>query len=352
MAAQLSFSAEQEARQFGTVQDEVVQFVCEILFEPEAAAFGALQRQAQDAALGHVGEYLEALRCCGHSTGASADQRAWFADMLTAHGASVAQVEGFNAALAAFLAKHPDPDARAIAGVLASASPGLAVPAARPPKAGEVGPETPSLTAALLDGNLPDALAIFEAARGRGSSLLDFETQVIEPALCAIGERCERAGVSHAQALLAYETALTLMTAGRLGFPRHPPAASRIVLACVAGNRHALGLRMVADAFCVAGWAVDYLGADVPTDALVAFIAERCPDAVGVSLACPSHVQELRGLADQLRATFGSHRPALIAGGAALRRTNRLTDIPGVDLIGLDLSTAVAGATRLSQVVG
>ena len=40
----------------------------------------------------------------------------------------------------------------------------------------------------------------------------------------------------------------------------------RIVAACVGGDLHEIGIRMVADFFEMDGWDTFYLGADVPTD--------------------------------------------------------------------------------------
>ena len=39
MTAQLSYSAEQREWQFGALQDDAVQFVCEILFEADSSVF-------------------------------------------------------------------------------------------------------------------------------------------------------------------------------------------------------------------------------------------------------------------------------------------------------------------------
>ena len=70
---------------------------------------------------------------------------------------------------------------------------------------------------------------------------------------------------------------LSVMTMGLLRSPPPAPIDRRVLLACVAGNHHAVGLRMVADAFQLAGWDVQYLGANVPTAALVRQAAEWNP---------------------------------------------------------------------------
>ena len=118
---------------------------------------------------------------------------------------------------------------------------------------------------ALLAGCQREALAVVNRCIDSGHSLVDVELHVIQPSLYHIGEEWQANRVSVAKEHMATAIALSVMTMGLLRSP--PPAAidRRVLLACVAGNHHAVGLRMVADAFQLAGWDVQYLGADVPT---------------------------------------------------------------------------------------
>lgn len=354
MSAHLSYSAEQREWQFGALQDDAVQFVCEILFETDSSAFGELERAAQDVVLGNLGNYLAALCPSGVSEDRERgkwEARAWFDELLTANGASRAQAAAFNAALAAFLASHPNRDAQTIAAELgrsgraenqlASRSSAFSEPEAWPPAV--------AFRRALLDGDIIRAEAMLSEALARGKTLLDFGMHVIQPAMYGLDQTsCSNArNVAHVH--LAAQTAQSVLSAGSLRMSAPPPVGRRVVLAGVAGNRHALGLRLVAEAFYAAGWRVDYLGPDVPSEAIVSFVGECCPDVLGVSLALPSHFQVLRVLADQLRAAFGRRRPILLAGGWAVHSMTALTAIPGVDLIGFDPRQAVSGVSRLCQ---
>ncbi len=351
MTAQLSYSAEQREWQFGALQDDAVQFVCEILFEADSSVFSELERSAQDVVLGNLGNYLAALCPSGHRPRGMPDARAWFDELLTANGASRAQAAAFNAALAAFLAGHPNHDAQTIAAEL-SRSRGVA----NRPAIGttvysepEAWPQTAAFRRALFDGDLIRAEAMLSEALARGNTLLDFGMHVVQPAMYGLGESSLSNALDVAHVHLAVQTAQSVLSAGSLGMSVPPPVGRRVVLACVAGNRHALGLHLVAEAFCREGWRVDDLGPDVPSEAIVSFVGQRCPDVLGVSLALPSHLQVLRTLADQLRATFGRRRPILLAGGWAVHSMTALTDISGVDLIGFDPRQAVAGVSRLCQ---
>ena len=98
------------------------------------------------------------------------------------------------------------------------------------------------------------------------------------PSLYRIGEKWQANKVSVAQEHIASAIVQLAMTAGLLRSQPPPMVGKRVLLACVAANNHAIGLRMVSDAFQLAGWEVQYLGADVPTSALVGQVVEWKPD--------------------------------------------------------------------------
>jgi methanogenic corrinoid protein MtbC1 len=73
----------------------------------------------------------------------------------------------------------------------------------------------------------------------------------------------------------------------------------RVVLACAPGERHELGLLMVALLLRGDGWAVDYLGAETPVADALAHAAASGAGALGISVTMPDLVapllRELRG---------------------------------------------------------
>jgi methanogenic corrinoid protein MtbC1 len=87
------------------------------------------------------------------------------------------------------------------------------------------------------------------------------------------------------------------------------------MLATVEGEQHALGLRMAADVVEEAGLEAIYLGADVPTDALVQAIASLSPDR----LVLAATMQELAPRLEEVADTIQSAHPQvdLLVGGQA-----------------------------------
>lgn len=121
-------------------------------------------------------------------------------------------------------------------------------------------PQAAAFEAALLAGNQREALAIVSRCIGSAQTLVDVELHVIQPALYQIGAKWQANQVSVAQEHMATAIAQSVMTVGLLQSPAPAPLDKRVLLACVEGNSHTVGLRMVADAFQLAGWDVQYLG--------------------------------------------------------------------------------------------
>lgn len=216
-----------------------------------------------------------------------------------------------------------------------------------PPVAPTAWPETAAFEAALLAGNQREALAVVNRSVDSGHSLVEVEMHVIQPALYRIGEKWQANQVTVAQEHMATAIVESVMTMGLLRSP--PPALTnkRVLLACVEGNNHAIGLRMVADAFQLGGWGVQYLGANVPTPALVAQASVWKPDLVGLSVSFPQQLPVVKAIITQLDSCFGNDRPRVIIGGLAINRFNRLAGVVGADAYMANAQAAVASANSM-----
>ncbi|MFJ8957170.1 B12-binding domain-containing protein [Streptomyces sp. NPDC102384] len=117
-----------------------------------------------------------------------------------------------------------------------------------------------------------------------------------EHAATAINERCVSA--------VADLAAPALADAAPLG---------RVTVACVDGEWHALPARLVAEVLRLRGWHVDYLGAQVPTEHLMAHLHQRPTDAVLLSSSISAHLPTAH---TAISACQASGVPVM-AGGAA-----------------------------------
>ena len=190
----------------------------------------------------------------------------------------------------------------------------------QPPAAEAAAP----LTEHLAAGNIPAVRGVVHEVRDTGANYLDMAVRLFQPALYRIGTLWQQNRVSVAQEHLA--TAIVqnqlaqLYAAADVG----PANGRRALFACVEGNQHAIGLRMVCDAFELAGWEVQYLGANLPLAALIAQVAALKPDLVGLSASLAQQIPALRTAILALRAEFGADCPEIMIGGLA---TNQIEHV-------------------------
>lgn len=140
-------------------------------------------------------------------------------------------------------------------------------------------------------------------------------TASLAPALVQIGTLWERGEISVAQEHLASSTVRSglqkLLSDARGGL------RGTAVLACAPGERHEVGLLMLAVLLRADGWQVAYLGADTPcADALtLAAALDARALCFSTTLAETSH-----GLEQQLKVTRTPSNLAVLVGGAAARK--------------------------------
>lgn len=185
-------------------------------------------------------------------------------------------------------------------------------------------PESLPFTESLLAGDRFSARRMIHAKLDAGMDLTEIYVSVVQPALYEVGQRWQYQQISVAQEHLATALCQTLMADALVRAEPAPPCGQQALFACVEGNFHCLGLRMVADAFELVGWDSVYLGADVPTAALLREIDSRRPDFLGLSVSLPEQVKTAHQLIRICRLNLGEHCPLILVGGLALNSQDRL----------------------------
>lgn len=203
--------------------------------------------------------------------------------------------------------------------------------------------ETPvaAMALALLDGDRKRASALIEQAMTAGQSYGEAAVSMVQPAMYTVGSLWEQNLATVAQEHLATGVARTALTKAFVRAAFGPEIERRVVLACVPGNRHSLGSRIVSDCFEIAGWQVHCLGADVPESTLLTRIRIWQPDLVGLSIAQVAQITTARAIIAKIRSEFGRTGPRILVGGLA---TNQLADAPaelGADAWRHDALTAL-----------
>ena len=173
------------------------------------------------------------------------------------------------------------------------------------------------LQARMLRGDDAGSWKVIEAAMASGFEPDEIYVRILAPSLHAIGTSWRSGHVSVDQEHLASSVATKII--GRLG-PRfvHPGRKKGVViLAMPPGERHGLGVAMIADILADTGYEVLNLGADTPTASLVAAMR----DAGSLAAVVVSVVDiERRAAAGRLLAAAGRERPSVprLVGGNAV----------------------------------
>jgi MerR family transcriptional regulator, light-induced transcriptional regulator len=185
------------------------------------------------------------------------------------------------------------------------------------------------LLVALLAGDERGADAVFRRALARGADAALVARDLVQAALDEVGRLWERGEIGVAEEHLATALAARSFLVHVSGGKAPALGAPRLVLACLAGEFHELGARLVAEIGRSEGWQVELLGANVPRDSALDYIAMRRPEAVGLSLSLAGHVVEAAAMIRRVRKIAPGAK--VLAGGVALRRDPALEDLTGAD---------------------
>ena len=138
------------------------------------------------------------------------------------------------------------------------------------------------------------------------------------------------------------EEALILL---RARMPRVEENGHSVLVASVRGTLHDIGGRMVADHFEMAGWRSVFLGADTPTDDLVAAVEHFDIDLVALSAGLGLNIRATAEVVAAIRARRADL--PVIVGGRPFSLLQELWQTVGADGSAPDAASAVREAEKL-----
>lgn len=175
-------------------------------------------------------------------------------------------------------------------------------------------------------------------------SLSDIYLRVLAPALVSVGESWCSGEIGVAEEHLATQIVIEQMNRLRSLFVvSEKRSPYRVLVACLEGERHFVGARMVADLCLLRGWSVDFLGPDTPTTALVEMAKKRHSHLVAVSATMaqckalvPPLIEKLEKLTPAPNVVLGGQLFAADPSPDVLRRgcVTARDAAEGVELIG------------------
>lgn len=201
----------------------------------------------------------------------------------------------------------------------------------------------------LLAGNRQGASALILGAVGDSTSVRDIYMHVFQRTQYEIGRLWQVNEISVAQEHFC--TAATQMIMSQL-YPQifaTKRVNRRLVAACVGGDLHEIGVRMVADFFEMEGWDTFYFGANTPLPGIMKAVADHDPDVIAISATMSYHVTEV---AEVIRAIRSAPRksPQILVGGYPFGVDQDLWKAVGADGSATDAAAAVILAGRLVAV--
>lgn len=211
-------------------------------------------------------------------------------------------------------------------------------------------PESEAFREAAIKGRHREAGALLAASLTRaGMSPAEAAIHVVQPAMYDVGRLWQQNRVSVAQEHLATAVSITVLAQQMASAPVPSVNGLRALFACAAGNQHAMGLRMVANAFELDGWDSFFLGENVPASSIIAQVREIRPHLLGLSASLPQHLRTLRETIAALRSALGGDCPKILIGGILFNQFPLLAGPCHADLLGTDACSTVAEARPLFE---
>lgn len=192
---------------------------------------------------------------------------------------------------------------------------------------------------AALRGDRRAALTIVTEALRGGGTIEDVYIDVLQDGLYEVGRQWERNTITVAQEHMATAVTQFVMAQVFERIERPEVSRGRVVLTGVPGELHHVGALMVADMLEARGWAVQFLGSNLPLPSVIAAVRDSRPDILGISVTMLFNLHQATELIAAVRPL--NQRPRVVVGGAAFRATDQW-QATGADGYASDLKSALA----------
>ncbi len=103
----------------------------------------------------------------------------------------------------------------------------------------------------------------------------------------------------------------------------------KAITTCVGSEQHAMGIRIINDFLEMDGWETYYMGANVPTVAVLSAIDDIQPDFIALSVTLTPHIKQLNELITAIKKNHPSLK--IMVGGYPFLRDNTLWQKVGAD---------------------
>ena len=180
-----------------------------------------------------------------------------------------------------------------------------------------------------------------------GVSIPHIYQHIFTPALHEVGRLWQQNKITVAQehyCTAATEIIMAQVFAQVLGRPRRE---LRLLAFCAEGEHHCVGIRMFSELMELNGWAVVYLGGDVPVAGVLAMAEKKRPHVVAISATMAFRLQKIESLIKALRASSWQPGMKFLVGGRAFEQDRGAWQRFGADAFAPDLIHGLETAESL-----
>jgi methanogenic corrinoid protein MtbC1 len=200
----------------------------------------------------------------------------------------------------------------------------------------------------ILSGNRAGSLSLILNEVKTGLSIKEIYLQVFQPVQYEIGRLWQTNKISVAQE--HYCTGATQLVMAQL-YPflfTGKKKSRKMVTACVSGELHEMGARMVTDFFEMEGWDTYYLGANMPIDGVIRFISDVKPQCLAISATMTFHLSAVEEMISRIRLSPDiSPDLKIMTGGYPFKVVEGLWKTVGADGYAINATEAVELADKL-----
>ncbi|MBC8085736.1 MAG: cobalamin B12-binding domain-containing protein [Phycisphaerae bacterium] len=191
--------------------------------------------------------------------------------------------------------------------------------------------------------------AFVDAQLAAGISVQSIYLDLLAPAARKLGELWDQDSCDFVDVTMAVGRLQLVLRDLSQMFVRDRPEeelAGRVLLACVPGEQHSLGLFMVAEFFVRDGWEV-HVGPPLTNEQLLADVRSEWYDIVGFSVSCDSRLDHLKREIRRVRQASLNRDVLILAGGRAFNEHPGLLERIGADASAANAELAPERARQL-----
>jgi methylmalonyl-CoA mutase cobalamin-binding domain/chain len=164
-----------------------------------------------------------------------------------------------------------------------------------------------------------------------GTSFDQLCEEIVRPALYRIGEMWESGEITVADEHVASAISDAILACIGPFSSAHLEGRHRVLVCCSDGELHAIGARMVGETFAAAEWAVEYMGASLPAEAVASAVVDRKIDVLALSTTMPAHLPGVAATISVAREQAPDLR--VVVGGQAYAGDHRRAREIGANLL-------------------